>query len=593
MGDCRLRIQISRELIIDTESSLSNDNRNDWVTISKICSADTTIREVVEEIAIDSSSSSSQPSFALLPLLQAHQVCLWDCTTHPPVDISDWPISTYTEKGGPKSKTLFDAKWYPSGSLQVVPAGQEPKTASAGHYDDSQYNLPSESIQPAMQQQQTRVQLISTNSSTAAATTISQGLPAPSQVLHAVTKRFDDGDDKATTAAADQAAKLRRQNQQVVAAKQSERFLKLEQRIRLLQEGSGAGKNKKVSDQVRRMLIKSRATGRSDLKMQDRVFLHGMIDQGEASIREDYRYFSLQDTVGRVLSTFATKTETGKDAELLISWSSKANASSVMNENENETSVYRRLPTLMRLYEAISHQYLADIDTVVIRLYDSAQEEATPGVVDGKAEEEEEEEDMHPGTMDMETTTENIQPDMMDTEISPATENDAAEEKFPSKATDDAEEVTNSRLTDAIRTMDERKDPKKKKKSSAAATKVGQMQMKSKATGDAKQVKMEDRFFLELVTVTDDTAGDQQCTATAASVFVSLKNNFERLVRDNGKKAPTTSQSWQWEILVPLSDDAENSSYRRISDSQMSFQDAQQSKTVNPFGRLILRYFQQ
>jgi hypothetical protein len=460
----------------------------------------------------------------------------------------------------------------------VVPAGQGPKTASAGHYDDSQYNLPSESIKPAtqQQQQQARVQLIpinvsTPNSTTAAANTMLQGLPAPSQVLHAVTKRFADGDDdEAATAAADRAAavQIRRQNQQMVAARQTERFLKLEQRIHLLQEKSSGGKNKKVSDQVRRMLIKSRATGRSDLKMQDRVFLHGMIDQGEATMREDYRYFSLQDTVGRVLSTFAS-TETGKDAELLIRWLSKADAS-VMNENA--TPAYRRLPTLMRLYEAISHQYLADIDTVVIRLYNSAQEEATPSVVDG------EDEDIQPVMMDTETT---------DT----ATQNDAAKEKSPTKSMDDAEEVTNGRLTDAIRTMDEGKDPKKKKKSSTAAAKVRQMQMKSRATGDAKQVKMEDRFFLELVTVTDDAASDQ-CTATAAPVFVSHKNNFERLVRDSGK-APTTSQSWQWEILVPLSGDAENSSYRRISDYQMSFQDAQQRKAFNPFDRLILRYFQQ
>jgi hypothetical protein len=592
MGDCRLRIQISRELIIDTENSISNDNRNEWVTISKICSADTTIREVVEEITVDVSSSS--PSFALLPLLQAHQVCLWDCTTHPPVDISDWPVSIYTEKGGPNSKTLFDARWYPSGSLQVVPAGQGPKTASAGHYDDSQYNLPSDSIQPSAQQQQARVQLLSSNSTPASAaaaatTTMLQGLPAPSQVLHAVTKRFaDDGDDEAAAAQTAAAIRVRRQNQQMVAAKQTERFLKLEQRIRLLQEGaSSGGKNKKVSDQVRNMLIKSRATGRSDLKMQDRVFLHGMIDQGETAshtMGEDYRYFSLQDTVGRVLSTFASTTETGKGAELLIRWSPKTTESST---NENETApVYRRLPTLMRLYEAISHQYLADIDTVVIRVYNYVQEEATPSVIDSK-EQEEEEEGMQPERMDT------VQPDMMDTETSATTENDAAgEEKSPTNSTDDADEVTNCRLTDAIRAMDERKDPKKKKKSSTAATKVRQMQMKSKATGDAKQVKMEDRFFLELVTVTDDTTGDQ-CTATTAPVFVSLKNDFERLVRDNGKKAPMTCQSWPWEILVPLSDDAENSSYRRISDYQMSFHDAQQSKMVNPFDRLILRYFQQ
>jgi hypothetical protein len=549
MGDCRIRIQIARELI-DPERSLSNE-RDTWYTISKVCSADTTIREVVEEITVDSLS------FALLPLLKDTQACLWDCTCHPPVDISEWPVSIYADKGGPSSKTLFDAKWYPSGSLQVVPAGQGPRTASSEQYDDSQYSLPSESIQPATQQQ-ARVQLISTTTTNA---TASQGLPAPSQVLQAITKRFDH---EAATEGTDQATiQIRRQNQQAVAARQAERFLKLDQRIGQLQEASG-GKNKKVSDQVRRMLIKSRATGRSDLKMQDRVFLHCMIDKGEVTMREDYRYFSLQDTVGRVLSTFA---ETGKDAEVLI-------RSKATSNNADESPVYRRLPVLMRLYEVISRHYLADIDTVVIRLYNSAQEEATTSVDEDKDEADQ------PDAMDSETTANRA--------AEPIQKSDAAAEVSPMETADDTNGVINSSLADATRTMDESTAPKKKKKASAAAAKVRHMQMKSRATGDAKRVKMEERFFVELVTVTDDTTCGQ-CTATSAPFFVSQKDSFERLVRDCGK-APTNN-SWQWELLVPLRDDAESASYRRISNTQMSFQEAQQSKTLNPFDRLILRYF--
>jgi hypothetical protein len=125
----------------------------------------------------------------------------------------------------------------------------------------------------------------------------------------------------------------------------------------------------------------------------------------------------------------------------------------------------------MRLYEALLTSTW-QLDTVVIRFYNSEQEEATPSVVDDK-----EEEHIQSDMMDTEATpsTGHIQPDMMDTETTTAaTENDAAGEgKSATKSTNDADEVTNSRLTDAIRAMDERKDPKKKKKSSTAATKAG------------------------------------------------------------------------------------------------------------------------
>jgi cell wall-associated NlpC family hydrolase len=157
--------------------------------------------------------------------------------------------------------------------LQVVPAGQGPKTASAGHYDDSQYNLPSDSIQPDTRQQQARVQLISTSSTTVATatatTTMLQGLPAPSQVLHAVTKRFADDDGECRSCCRSN-AKLTPKPADV-AAKQANVSL---DRIRSPKKVVSAAKKRWTSPYV----DQGRATRRSDLKMQGISLLHGMID---------------------------------------------------------------------------------------------------------------------------------------------------------------------------------------------------------------------------------------------------------------------------------------------------------------------------
>jgi hypothetical protein len=461
------------------------------------------------------------------------------------------------------SKTLFDAGWFPSGSIQIVREGQDPRSTSVGHYEDSQYNLPSESSTQSEKGQvsrQTRVQLVSNTSGKSAAST-STLLPAPSEVLHAVTKRFD----RETEAAADQAAiQIRRQNKQDNAAKQADRFLKLEQRISELQDSSNS-KNKKVSDQVRRMLIKSRATGRSDLKMQDRVYLHCMVDK-DGSVKEDYRYFSLQDAIGRVLSAFAVP---GLESELLI----RTNARPA---TADEAPTFRRVPILIRLYEAIANQYLKDTDTVVIRLYNPAQEDATIKSV-------EEEVAGQQDSMEAETTS-NTEATVV------STKNITVSPETPSESTACLETVINERLTEAIQAMDDAMlDPKKKKKTSASALKVKQMQMKSRAAGDVKRIKMEQRFFVELVTVVDDGATSSQCTANSAPVFVGQMDCFERLVQDCSKSP--SKATWEWELLVPSCLDAATASYRRICNAQMSFQEAERNHILASFDRLILRYF--
>ena len=101
------------------------------------------------------------------------------------------------------------------------------------------------------------------------------------------------------------------------------------------------------------MLIKSRATGRESLKMQDRIYFECLVDDGV--LRKDYRFFSPQDTFAKIASSFTTK---ARNTEILV-------------KQSGMRTTYRRLPVVMRLYEAISQGFLTDqVDTMIIRCFD-------------------------------------------------------------------------------------------------------------------------------------------------------------------------------------------------------------------------------
>ena len=296
MGDCRIRLQISKQVF--------PDSREDWHIVIRFFAADTTIGDVVQEL--------------LLPILRVsnipESISIWDCTLHPPKEITEWPTRQYPANSGPYSKTLYDSGCFPSGSWHVLPRGSKPKILSIS--EDTQYNVEEKLASVAMM---SKVNFLDP----------SQELMKPSQILQSVKERFDS-DPEFNVAAAMEAQSESKSDR---ARKEAAKHARLEAQIAKL----NTSKQSNVSLQVRKMLIKSRCTGLKTLEMQDRVHLHIISANGEATA-EYYRYFSTQDTVARILSTMSPNV----DSELLI----KLNGE------------FRRLPVVMRLYEAIADSYL-------------------------------------------------------------------------------------------------------------------------------------------------------------------------------------------------------------------------------------------
>jgi hypothetical protein len=509
MGDCRIRIVISKELITSTEQDVS---------ISRVYSSDTTIREVVEEAELLLQLYTSNASFHL-----------WDTTLSPPKDITAWPMKEFPELQGQKSKTLHSAGCFPSGSWLALPKNMKPHQFKATEYDDTQYN----NQQAPVNEKGTNKPAIQFNDKE-----LAFSKPLPSQVMQSVAKRFDN--DQATNTG--KANDLRRENQESRQKLERERAAKLDQRIQKLEEKSNE-KNKKVSEQVRRMLIKSRSTGAKSLKVQDRLYFECMVD-GESELAREYRYFSPQDTFAKIASSFARP----KQSEL------KSNAVLVKRD-----AVYQRFPVAMRVYEAIAEGYLTgQLDIIVIRWYRDDEAPAHSVKLDEKETpmEDVEMEDVaiHPNEME-ETMAQDL-------EIAPS-ETNLRDDKS---------------LGELIQKLDTKLNKgKKPKKKSTAALKVRNMQIKSKAKGDAKRIpKVEDRFFLEVVMISKSN------TAEGSFCFLAKKDPMERILQ---VVAASTTSATDWEFLVPTEDPFK---FNIITDPLTSLKDAEERQILKCFDRIIL-----
>lgn len=455
MGVCRLKILLT---------AMGHSDTADEIIIKEYAS-DATIRNVRDDV---------------FHLLSDCNISVWDCTLHPPRDISMWIFQEFPEYTGPKSKTLFDAGCFPSAIWQVLPRGTQPSTRSV--MEDTQYNQNDANALLTLPQQVTLVNEPS-------------GLK-PSQVLHNVTTRFDDDIDNT------EAATLARRTLFLERrAKEAARMKKLENRIQKL----GNIKNG-TSEQVRKMLMKSRCTGAHNLKLQDRLHLHVIVIDGDA-IAEHFRYFSRQDTVARVVHSFAPKLP--QEAELLVT---------TMDQT------YRRLPIMLRLYEVVEKGYLRDADSVVIRCFNPPGEEPTTSILDR------DHADVEPTAIVMtDTAHDNVKMSGILDEASPR------KPTAPTFFTD--------QLNAAIAELDKNSKTKK----SSSAVKVRQMTMKSKAKGDAKRIsRMEDRFFVELVSVTTGSA-------SSSFVYVSRKDTVDRLMNEHGYAGFKAFAMKDPDFYVPIS----------------------------------------
>jgi len=629
MGNCRVRILVSKALLrslkdegttaarVDASSVDATDSPDDDEvtarTITKVWSSDTTIRELCEETTVlfssvrgsgvgggDDSTCNNDSTVTILSLLEQDLSSLWDTTAYPPKDVTDLPVRVYPHRQGVRSQTLYDAGWFPTASLQLLlPSGREsPQLAAPGQYDDAQYNKQQKQQEQGNDKPKTRVQLVGSLPSSR-----EQQLPAPSQVLTSVTERFAEDDEAKEEAEAVAARKERLKNRKMRKDRETERNRKLDDRIRKLELRQQQGKkDKNVSEQVRRMLIKSRATGASTLKQQDRLYFQCVVvangaddddDDREAdTCKEEYRYFSPQDTVGKVATTFvapSSLTSSSLHSEVLVRRD---------HHDRDSQPSYRKLPVLLRLYECISQKYLSEFDKLVVRFYDPSKEDGTRSVDDNS----DEDSDAADVNGDRASHHDNDGAALSKGSANQTSKEDENAVGVVPRSDTGALIIKSKRLYDCIRAMEEKegsamskkKAKKPPSKNSAAAQKVRQMQMKMKATGDSKRVKkVEDRFFVEIVTIDESTGG-----GSLNAVFAARNDTFERLLRDCGS-VQASSSSPSYELLVPaVVDESSNDddddcearfSFRRIENTAMTLEEAERSNILRCFDRLIVR----
>lgn len=293
--------------------------------------------------------------------------------------------------------------------------------------------------------------------------------------------------------------------------------------------------------------------------------------------QEAYCYFSRQDTVGRgILSVFTdpSRASSKRQCELLVRFPAKT-------KDDRGVTTFRRLPNMMRVYEAIEQQLLEpEVNKVVVRWYDPSCEQATTSVEEGSDNQEAIVSEEHPV-------------------IATAPETGVFMSRITSAEPPTAVENTDesilkySDLAECLAKHDEEEQKKSKRKITKSSTSdiVRQMLMKSKAKGDPKRIKMEERFFLELVTV-------HESICETSLVYLGKKDTLNRILRDCVKSSISAKYKEgekNAEFIVPLqthdSGGVSDANFQRLDDLEMTFEEAEAAQLLLPFGRLVLQFF--
>jgi hypothetical protein len=498
MGDCRIRIQYDAALETTNQGAKGREIMKTLTDQS--FASDSTVHELLLAFQINGN--------VVLQLISEAKVCLWDFTVYPAVDIT---------KQFDATTTLFTAGWFPSARLQILPMGVVPVTASSNAYDDEPDTI---------LQAYDKIQYISRSGQ------VLSGRDKPSQLLQSAIDTSVPQENELS------ARIIRNESRQRSALRHKERLERLQKQIQHLEQKSG-----KTSVQVRKMLIKSRASGRTNLIDRIHFKCYVVLDDDDEMEQsgEDYRYFSPQDTAGKVVESFS-QNRGARRGELLVATKSGA---------------YLRLPTLMRLYEAREANYVEDLMTVVIRFYETDACLETPSIEEGgraSGSDEQTCDDIVPST----TVT------ALDKEEVLTLENSSAKTL-----------MTLPQLTEALTTLDSKsKKGGPSKPKTTTVDKVKQMQMKAKAKGDGKRVKLPDRFYFELVVVTKDCRIDR-----AEPVFLAQSDPLSRIVRDHVAAAG--------HLLVQRDADG-GSSFEVIDDIGIGFEEAVRKGVLASFCRVIV-----
>ena len=685
MGDCRIRIVIAKSLLLSDEISritaadqdggdgdhnVSSSNDTS-VSFVYMYAADTTIREVTEgnfilrniffdsskEINANDDDGGSRKLFTL-----------WDCTYHPPKDITSWPKYDFPDLQGMKSKTLHTAGMFPSGTWIVVPKGITPNKLLSDNnaYVDIQYNNvnnnnnnknvgSSDGSEKAMKVEFQDPNLRSNNGNN---NNNKNNPPLPSQVMESVTNRFqpEDKEESKKKLSESDIIALRRKNLQHRKRRERERVTKLDRKIEILEEQSSSSsssescssskkkKTKKVSDQVLRMLVKSRATGEKSLKQQDRIYFQclvfldddnendndndddttsmtnnnnindnnnnnstGGVDTAASTTKvsilsKEYRYFSPQDTFAKIANSFPN--HNGYLSEVLCRRQPAAGDRLVADE-ASSLLTHRCFPVSMRIYEAISQGYLSDtdtkIDTLIIRWYRN-RDNATPSIIEDKFEDDEMIDTDESNNNYIGITTSTLSDEQIMTDATTIT---TPETKIPMQVDEETKGVAindtsaffeDTQISNIIQKLDDlnRKGKKATTKKPLSAVAIKLRQMKSKGN---KKIKIEDRIFLNVVIITFENTEEDNAMAISEDIFMSKSEPIERILRyistttEKNSTTTTTRNVEDWIFLVPQQNDSSSQHYREITTTSICIQEAEELSygKFSPFDRLIIR----
>ena len=541
-----------------------------------------------DAIVLDLSTSRSATDTTRTATLSAtHRkrkcLLLYDTTLHPSRNVTPM-LLTKSHHAGINSTTLQSMGWYPSASLAVCYADDDDAVQNLVkggarsmevERDEGEYNRPGggnagaddvdgkNSGAPAMM-----VRLTGEIFGGDGTGNHSNGMNAmgdgfrlkPSQIMASVADREVGGngggrggggvtDASDTSKGTDDAHTERLRKASDRRKREVRRTARLDEAIQRIDEadakrksGNG-GRNAKVSAQVKKMLIKSRAVGSKSLREEDRFYVEVIYvdDDGDSacaanddgnggkcqsSDASSYRYFSRLATAGQVASTSIPR-PLGSDrtVELLV----KPNTASC-GGGDGEY-MYRRLPALIPLHQAEEKGYIRQFDRIVVRAY-NVNDDATPSiVVDENTKIQECEEPVRAlfngavGAKDsgmVEVAT-------MDEESNAQTSTTLSEKI--SEAIEAIESASSSTKGKHV----------KKKKKSATSDKVRKMLMKSKAIGDKKGIRDADRFYLEVVVVNESVTGEVIAPSPPSPYFFNRMASLETILGKVGVASDTNA----------------------------------------------------
>lgn len=626
MGDSRIYVMSwgSLSSLLNTKSAQDQKEEASSSTTWSIASTfdtDSSLKEVVDfmlDHLKSTNSSTKDKIFTFNSTVGEHEsetarLVAIDVTTHPPVDITS-TIQKYGDKSGPKSITLYDMKWYPSGKvLLCLNDDVETKEfilssglSGLSHLLDNNYEY-------------NKV----TSESIGRVDSHSRSTLLPSQIFQAIQDRHVVNDELRLK---DSKRPLPSNSALESSIIQKERNKRLDAKLKdldtKLMSKSGsktANKNKRITKQVRNMLIKSRSEGESKLRQEERIYLELVVFQDDFESCEEsgsdtivpqvtknnkdvepfFRFYSRATTIGKATSTVLKKFQE-KEKILNLSdenFMSEFLISSPSPSGEKESSTWCRLSNNMVFHDAIRKEYVRDFDRVVVRIFNKKQATQTQSIEDFFSKKIEQIE-----SVPVPVSGVDIQNNIKMTEET--NNNEAAE--IPSQELDNSARKISLYINKEIKQFElhsSESDTKKKKsvrsaKSSSATDKaknkktkkvskqVQNMLMKSRSTGD-KKLKLEERVYIEVLVFQDHDKDNSSKRMESIYKYFSRSSNIGKAISTVTGPASKNSTA---EFLISIDQDTDSPLWMRLP-SNMCFSEALQKNYLKEFDRVVVRVF--